>query len=227
MKKYIFFILFSFSFVSLALAATATATPTKYEITLQQVELYNGTTGTWEVVGSGTVSFNIAEANAGAAVGAYMSNIDLPAGTYTSIRFRVARNIIVNATAAIGATTYYTTSTQYNNFGDPIQGNNDGRAIVISAVAANAADGTFMVPSDAPPGGFPTGYSNTLAGDYFQGTVTTPLFTAFTYTPGGKKKITLNFDVTGKATFIDNFPPPGGANIICYIDPPVVSVAME
>lgn len=71
------------------------ATPEKYQVTLKKVELSNDGGSTWVTVGSGDINFDIASKNAGEVAGTYISNVNVPAGTYNKMRATVSRSFVI------------------------------------------------------------------------------------------------------------------------------------
>jgi hypothetical protein len=87
---------------------------TSYVITVEKFELCTGLSGGVGcsgafVLGSGSKSFDIASVSAGAAVGSYVGNINLPVGTtYNYLRITMSRTFtitgVVNSVTNIGGT---------------------------------------------------------------------------------------------------------------------------
>jgi hypothetical protein len=87
---------------------------TSYVITVEKFELCTGLDGNGNclgafVLGSGSKSFDIASVSAGAAVGSYVGNINLPVGTtYNYLRITLSRTFtitgVVNGVTNIGGT---------------------------------------------------------------------------------------------------------------------------
>ncbi|GEM_PF-827285 len=223
MKKIICFLVCIFCFVSLALAlgpnpGTA-VTPSIYGITFSKVELHNKDTNTWVTIGEGDAYFDIALANAGATVGDYFSNVELPSGTYDKIRTKISRNIQLKGSGKDGSgVTYYTTANQVANFGT---GTVKGKAISASNTVTSPVQGTFQVPGDLPPTP-PAGFTRVaIDNDYFTDEIAAPTFTEFTVVKGTPRTMKLSFDVSSTLYFDSGI----GPAAYCY--PPVVSASMQ
>ena len=119
MKKIIFLnIIFFLIFLSMDIYAqppspTATGTPSIYWVTIKKFRVYDGTN--WITVKEEDVSFDIASATAGQAVGNFFSGSFTP-GTYTMIEVTPSatfsmRGYIIDA---VGTTDYYTSTTGAN-----------------------------------------------------------------------------------------------------------------
>jgi hypothetical protein len=188
-----------------AFSATGTGTPETYQVTIKKVELYNSTTGSWVTAGEGALTFNIASASAGQAVGSYVSGKSIPEGVYTQIRVTVSRTMSIKSTGSVGGTTYYTTSSS-------ISGPSGSTAVLASTLSSNYALGTLTAPNtDSPP-------AYHVVGDDF--TTTSTLSPSITVKKGMTKKVRVKFDVTGAVTFDNAAAAP---NVICYPNAPTVT----
>jgi len=228
MKKIYLFLILILLIAPCAYGATETCTPTVYQITIQEVELRNAATSEWVTVASGSQAFNIASIYAGQAVGAYISNAGIDPGTYDGLRVTVARNISISATATIGETTYYTTATQYDNFGEPTE--IQGKAISISSTGP-AVTGVFQIP-DGDPDDIPAGYSHVLneSAGTIVATLTGAAFTSpVTIQQDVATTLRITFDVTNKVTFDDDYDGgnPGDPSDVAYINPPLIEVSQQ
>lgn len=206
MKKNIFFLSLSILYLifdqSLCFAATATATPTKYEITINRIRVKNSASGEWITVGEGDLTFDISQANAGQAVGSYISGKAISEGTYQQVEVKVKRdmNIISAYTDTNGATfgggvttVYYTTAVSASG---AVTTNNTGPAVT----------GVSTIPGSSP----------CVSGDYCvqQENFTTPLVVE----KGKNRKMRIKFDVTNKVTFDDS-----GGSVVAYCTQPTVT----
>ncbi len=79
-----------------------------YNVTMNSIEIYNSTTGTWVTLSSTPKTFNIASASAGAEVGKLITGVVPPAGTYTKSRVVVSNRFGLKACYNDGGTTYCT-----------------------------------------------------------------------------------------------------------------------
>jgi len=159
-------------------------------------------------------------------VGNFISNADVEPGTYDALRVTLSRNIGVTAQTSVSGTPYYTTATQYDNFGDPSE--IQGKGIVISSAVSSPSKGTFQVPDEAPSGA-PAGYSQSI--DVGSNTlICTMAGAAFgspiTIQQGVPTTLRITFDVTNAAIFEDDFDNgnPGDPTPVGYIDPPLIEV---
>lgn len=93
-------------FSNLAIAATGTGRATKYEVDVQEVKLcMDALCTSGYVLGTGSKTFDIASATAGAAVGSYAAIDNIPAGTYTYIRVILGSTFTITGTCTAGAVT--------------------------------------------------------------------------------------------------------------------------
>lgn len=184
-------------------AATTTGTPDVYTQTINKVEVYNSTTGSWFTLGEGDMSFDMASADAGARVGAYVSGATLSIGYYNQIRVTISRTMQIQGN--IGAA-YTSTSTTTVGTG--------GQAVQVGTAPAQL--GTVIAPTDSLPSGM------TVSGDYFVFTESLGA-AAFDITYGSApKKMTVTFDVTDTLVLEDT-PNPD----IFYCGPPTVTQTIE
>jgi hypothetical protein len=84
-----------------------------YNVTIKKIETYNSTTGAWLTLFSGSKTFNIASASAGATVGNIISGFTPTDGVYTKIRVTVGNQFGIKAchTYSVNGTTYCTNGT--------------------------------------------------------------------------------------------------------------------
>ena len=206
MKKILFFsLIFLVVYINYSYAATSTATPDEYIVTINKVELFNSSTGSWEIVGEGDLTFDIASINAGQIAGGYASNASIPAGVYTQERTTVSRTFYLTASGSIGGTTYYT-STGSTSLDGIEPGVTDGSAANIKTTAS-AVRGTTVLPTK-----WLTDNGFTVQGDYFyhEGNLPSPI----TIIKGITKRMRVKFDVTDKVQFDNSIG--GGATTGCY-----------
>jgi hypothetical protein len=120
----------------IAQTQTATGKPTVFKVTVTKVELHNGTT--FVTVYSGSTQLDLVAAGNGAAFPA-ISNLTLPAGTYTQIRVTFANQFGVQGSLAFGGVTWYVTSTIVPDTG--------GGAAQASSSAGAAGEATLLNPA--------------------------------------------------------------------------------
>lgn len=113
------------------------ATPTVFEVTLTKIEFQN-TGGTWATFAEGSYTFDIASGSANSAIGTIGVGETLPAGSYSNIRFTVARDFGLTASHTFASTQRCITET-----GNPSNGTVPGTTIT------NAGLGTIH-PTNAP-----------------------------------------------------------------------------
>ena len=106
MKK-IFITLVLFSFLIFNNAYSATGEATKYEVTMQKVELCEDSAcATSYTIGDSSMVADIASADAGATVGSYASTSGIPAGkTYSHLRVTLSRTFTITGTVVFGGGT--------------------------------------------------------------------------------------------------------------------------
>ncbi len=134
-----------------AIPGTA-ARPTTYQVTVQKIELCQNATCTLPfVIGSGSASFNIASASAGADVGSYVNISGIPLHqTWTHVR------VTISTTIGIGATW---TDGDGDNCGTSNQAQASGHAAVYAASAGGTATvADFVIPN--------VGFSTIVQADY-------------------------------------------------------------
>lgn len=86
----------------------AVGKPTVFKVTVTKVELHNGTS--YVTVFSGSSQLDLVSA-AGATAFPGISNLTLPAATYSKVRVTFINGVAVKGTLASGGVTYYMTST--------------------------------------------------------------------------------------------------------------------
>lgn len=86
----------------------AVGKPTVFKVTVTKVELHNGTS--YVTVFSGSSQLDLVSA-AGATAFPGISNLTLPAATYSKVRVTFINGVAVQGTLASGGVTYYMTST--------------------------------------------------------------------------------------------------------------------
>lgn len=198
--KHLFLLTIIFLWVNNLFAATDNATPAIYEVTVKKIEFHNQATGSFVTVKEADLTFNIASVTAGATVGSYISGAEIPEGTYDQVRVTISRNMGIQATGAVGATTYYTTSGSTDIPGGL------GSAVTISTNSNQYAKGTLQIPSNV------SGVDAT-AGTF---TETDTLSSPIVVKKGLTKSMKIKFDVTNKVTLDDT-------NLIAYPTQPGVS----
>ena len=76
----------------------ASGNVTKYEVTINKMEIYNSTTATWVVMSDTPATVNIASGSAGADVASMISpDTKIPYGTYTQGRVTISDIFTINA----------------------------------------------------------------------------------------------------------------------------------
>ena len=85
----------------------ATTTPTSYDCSVKKVEMYNGST--WVTIFSGTAALDVVLGGTFPGV----SDLPLPAGTYSQIRVTLTNSFPLKGSRSYGGTTYYTTATTF------------------------------------------------------------------------------------------------------------------
>lgn len=109
----------------------ATTTPSSYDISVKTVEMYNGTT--WVTLFSGTAELDLV--NGGTFPG--ISDVSLPAGTYSQIRVTFANSFSLKGSLSYGLATYYTTATTF--------GGQTNLASTPTTTAGSMAEYTFYI----------------------------------------------------------------------------------
>ena len=114
-----------------------TGAATVYKVTIEQFEMYNGTS--WVTVSSGnSTTIDIASVSAGSAAGTFFAGLNVPDGSYTQVRVTVSSTFTVSGSVGSDGTPVYTTATL-----------NSG-ACVSSATAGDQAECTVSVPGGLP-----------------------------------------------------------------------------
>jgi len=85
----------------------ATTTPTSYDCSVKKVEMWNGST--WIGIFSGTAQLDMVSGGTFPGI----SNLSLPAGTYTQVRVTFNNSFPVAGTLSYGGTAYYTTAATF------------------------------------------------------------------------------------------------------------------
>ena len=85
----------------------ATGNPSSYKVTVTKVEMYNGTL--WVTIFSGTAQLDMVQGGTFPGI----SNLSLPAGTYSQVRITFNNAFPVTGTLSHNGTAYYTTSTAF------------------------------------------------------------------------------------------------------------------
>jgi hypothetical protein len=111
----------------------ATGYPHSYKVTLTKVEMYNGTS--WVTIFSGTAQLDMVPGGTFPGI----SDLSLPAGTYSQVRITFKNSFPVTGTLSHGGTAYYTTATTFEG-----QTNLDSNP---TTVAGNMAEFTFYEPA--------------------------------------------------------------------------------
>lgn len=91
-----------------AQAATGNGGGQVYKVTITTIEISNDGGSTYTTIFSGSKEIDIAAVDAGATAAGLVSGVDLPDGTYNTIRATVGSSIKVKGYVNIGTTTYYT-----------------------------------------------------------------------------------------------------------------------
>lgn len=115
-----------------------TGKPTVFKVTVTKVEMYNGTSFVTLFTGSSQLDL-VAAAGVSAFPG--ISNLSLPAGTYSQIRVSFQNSFTMKGSLASGGTTYYTTATTLNG----------GTASQASTVAGALTEATISNPDWGAP----------------------------------------------------------------------------
>jgi hypothetical protein len=122
------------SFTTYGTAPTlATTTPTSYDCSVKKVEMYNGST--WVAIFSGTASLDIVPGGTFPGV----SDLSLPAGTYSQIRVTLTNSFPLEGSRSYGGTTYYTTAATF--------GSQTNLASTPTTVAGSVAEFSFRIES--------------------------------------------------------------------------------
>lgn len=70
---------------------------TKYNVTINKLEVFNSETGTYVTLSDTPTAVNIASGTAGADIAAMVANATIPYGTYTKTRATIANTFTINA----------------------------------------------------------------------------------------------------------------------------------
>ena len=108
-----------------------TTTPLSYDSSVKKVEIYNGTS--WVTLFSGTAELDLA--NGGTFPG--ISDVSLPAGTYSQIRVTFTNAFPLKGSLSYGGATYYTTTATF--------GGQTNLASTPTTVAGSMAEYTFYI----------------------------------------------------------------------------------
>ena len=109
----------------------ATTTPSSYDCSVTKVEMYNGSN--WVTIFSGTAALNVVPGGTFPGV----SDLSLPAGTYSQIRVTLTNSFPLKGSRSYGGTTYYTTATTF--------GGQTNLASTPTTVAGSMAAFTFRI----------------------------------------------------------------------------------
>ena len=114
-------------------ATLATGTPSSYKVTVTKVEMYNGTS--WVTIFSGTALLDMAAGGTFPGI----SDLSLPAGTYSQVRVTFNNSFPVAGALSYGGAAYYTTATTF--------GGQTNLASTPTTVAGSMAAFTFYNPA--------------------------------------------------------------------------------
>ncbi len=183
---------------------------TTYQVTISKIEISQDNS-TWVTLGEGAQTFNIASTNVGAAVGNYVSNTAIPAGTYLYVRVTVSRTMQINGTGQTGGVTYYTTANTVNV--------GMGTIGIGTNIAGGQAAATIIIPSDGTPIG-----DETVVVSGGNLIVTETLSSPFTVLATGGT-ININFDTQNTVEFDPN--ENALPNPTFYPRPPAMTIVFE
>jgi len=110
----------------------ATTTPTSYDCSVTKVEMYNGS-GAWVTIFTGTTALDVVPGGTFREI----SDVSLPAGTYSQIRVTFTNAFPLKGSRSYGDTTYYTTATTF--------GGQTNLASTPTTVAGSMAEYTFRI----------------------------------------------------------------------------------
>ena len=96
-----------------AAAATGDGGGQVYKVTITRIEISADGGANYTTIFSGSQEIDIAAVGAGAVAGGLVSGVDLPDGTYNTIRATVADSIKVKGYVNIAGTTHYTNGTTF------------------------------------------------------------------------------------------------------------------
>ncbi len=142
MKKYLFLHLAIFTLLlnctSHALATTGdTGAATAYKVTIEQFEMFNGTS--WVTVSSGnSTTIDIAAVNSGSAAGTFFAGLNVPDGSYTQVRVTVSSTFTISGSVSTDGSAIYSTAALANG------------VCVSSSNASNQAQCAVSVPGGLP-----------------------------------------------------------------------------
>lgn len=196
-KKFVIILFGTFLMLSICPLAQAVVfgTPTVYQVTVKNIEISKDSGATWVTVGSGSLTFDIALANAGAVVGNYCTNNNIEAGTYDKIRATVARTFTVSG------------SIRQNT------GQNNGNLMYTSvAGATNVAANLGSQSVTCPTTDMPAGISLSPDGDFY----CTDDVNFVVNDTTASQNVTVNFNVTNCLALYPNdtfFPQPPSVTV--------------
>ena len=214
-----------FSSVSSSLSAIpGTATqPSTYQITISQIELcQDANCATSYVIGSGSSSFDISSAAAGAEVGGYVDISGIPLfQTWSHVRVTISTTISVGGTWTDG---------DGDNCGTSNAAQASGHAAVYSAsVGGTATPANFVIPN--------VGFSTIVLADYTAAnmtkangantaTITYPLTTPYTC-KGPMPRIEVQFNTGSAMGFVDGTAAGVGTACQAFPRPPSVTITVS
>ena len=111
----------------------ATTTPTSYDCSVTKVEMHNGTS--WVTIFPGTAALDVVPGGTFPGV----SDLSLPAGTYSQIRVTFTNSFPLKGSRSYGGTPYYTTAATF--------GGQTNLASTPTTVAGDMAEYTFYNPA--------------------------------------------------------------------------------
>ena len=147
-----------------------TGTPVVYEVTIQKFEISQDGGQTWVTLSDASATFDLAQVSTGKAVGNYLSQNGIQAGTYNAVRITISSTFTIKGYVFYNGLYYYTSP---------------GGTKTTSSWNDNNPPGDYGQQAVQPPD----------SGDTF-----TDVDTSHTLTiePGTTTKISISFDVTGK-----------------------------
>jgi hypothetical protein len=212
MKKTVLLIILILLFANMSIAAEVgiNYNPSMvYNVTVEEVEVYNSTTGQWVTVTDTPSTFNIASATSvNAAIGNMVSNVTLPNGTYTQVRITVSNRFGIKACDNGG--TNCTDSTQM--IGTNILATTNAGSYADASIVTTVIDFslTTVPPCPATPACYSTTGELVLTGDI-----------SFVIGPGSAPKtMSVSFDVDGVLKYEAAVPyiTPGMPNVTITIE---------
>ncbi len=170
-----------FTIVNTALAGNiAHANVSKYEMTINKIEIYNSTTDEWITISSTAKTIDIAPADAGATIGSMVNDdVTLSFGSYTKVRATVSDTFIIKACSDSGGSTCTTAD---------IQSGSSNSALVSTATSAASAEGSVTVNGGTAVTKtvtLTTPFEMTVATTSMSSSVSFNLDNVFTYTATG------------------------------------------